>query len=169
MARWRLSNPHYINVPGTEWEHKETTNAGKAFRKMFVVPMYLDPRDPADHNYPGEIVVCYAGKGQLKDIVFEGDPTPEMIPLDTEAEEISASFAGKWKHPIEQLNTDFSQSLITMFEGQMQKLLEAQAKPSTPIANVSVGDFEALKAEVAKLMARNAELEAASQTIERRV
>src|SRR5689334_3691415 len=96
--RWRLTTPHYLNVPtlpdGTrvEWEHKETAReSGRAIRKLYAVPMLLDPRDPADHNHPGDIIVCHDVEGARhdhKDYIFEGDPTPEMEPLNDEAEAI---------------------------------------------------------------------------------
>src|SRR5205823_6644923 len=55
--RWRLVNAHYLNVEtlpdGTrvEWEHKETAReTGRTVRKLYPVPMYLDPKEPADCN-----------------------------------------------------------------------------------------------------------------------
>jgi len=45
----------------------------------------------------GEIHVCYEGKDDPKypdrAIVFEGNPTPGMLPLDDEAKEISGQFS----------------------------------------------------------------------------
>src|SRR6266705_1767114 len=105
MARWRLRTGHYLNVPGTEWEYKETDRTtGKTGRKVFAVPMLLDPNDPADHNYPGEIIVASAeDRAFPRDIIFLGDPTPDMEPIDDEAEAISEALASKWVHPIESL------------------------------------------------------------------
>jgi len=61
--------------------------------------MHLDPRVADDWNfkYPnnemdGEIRVCWEGKGMPDDIVFEGDPTPGMLPIDDEAKTITAKF-----------------------------------------------------------------------------
>lgn len=112
MARWRLRSAHYLKVPGTEYEHKETDRAtGKQAKKVFPVPLYLNPEDQADCNYPGEIIVTdkKSHPAYPKDIYFVGQPTPEMEPLDEEAEKISASFAKKWEHPIESLPTTMSQ------------------------------------------------------------
>src|SRR6266705_2613092 len=105
MARWRLLTGHYLNVEGTEWEYKETDrNTGKQARKVFAVPLFMDPNDPSDHNYPGEIIVAnIADRAFARDIIFLGDPTPDMEPLDAEAEAISESLAPKWTHPIESL------------------------------------------------------------------
>lgn len=108
MARWRLINAHYLNtVEGVEWEYKETDRStGKMGRKIFNVPLYMDPRDPADHNYPGEIIVATkSDKAFPKDIVIIGEPTPDMEAIDEEAEAISASLQDKWTHPIDSLPT----------------------------------------------------------------
>jgi len=156
MARWRLINGHYLNVlidgEPAEWEYKEVDRTtGKQARKIFPVPMLMDPNDPADHNYPGEIIVCYKGSGERKDIVFIGDPTPEMEPLDEEAEAISASLRQKWEHPIESLPS-------TMSDGEsafMAKLMEAMSQVK-PVANasVSIEQYNELKALVEDLKAQ---------------
>ncbi len=122
MARWRLTDKHYLNIEGTKWEYTENSRTtGKPVRKVFNVPMYLNPEDPADWNWKhdkdsGEIIVCYAGKGLEKDYVFVGEPQPtiDMLPLDAEAAAISAK-----------INTNqFAQN--TLAEGGMTgALLEA--------------------------------------------
>ena len=111
MARWRLTQKHYLNVPGTEFEYRETTHYGKQVKRNFPVPMYLDPENPGDCNYgqdgahrnpsdqnnPGEIIVAWAdGTEKNRDIIFVGDPTLDMIPLDEKAQEVSASMSVKW-------------------------------------------------------------------------
>ena len=159
MARWRLTAPHYINVPGTEWEYKEIDQTtGRQGRKVFPVPRLLNPNDGADCNYPGEIIVAYAGPlAQGRDIIFEGGPTPDMEPLDEEAKVITESLRPTWQHPIETLpvNGGYSASLIASFEKQMSETL-ARA----PNTSVSQSDFEKLQSQVAALMAQNAELQA---------
>lgn len=151
MARWRLTAAHYLNVPGTEWEYKETDrNTGKQGRKVFEVPALLNPDDPADCNYPGEIIVCHDGKGQGRDIIFLGDPTPDMEPLDAEAESITEALRPNWSHPIDSLpsNGDYGAALIASFEKQMSALAKG--------ANVSAKDtdVEELKKQVAALTAQ---------------
>ncbi len=105
MARWQLTEPHYLNVPGTKWEF-ETKNrtTGRSERKQFHVPTHLDPNIETDCNYndnvgnnmvDGRIIVCWEGRGEPRDIVFEGPPTPGMLPLDDEAKAESAKF--EWK------------------------------------------------------------------------
>lgn len=102
MARWKLTEPHYLNVPGTKWELTTTDRStGRPARKVFAVPRYLHPEDPTEWNYrdnfgDGEIIVCHEGKGLPNDIIFLGDPTPGMLPLDEEAEAITKTFSAKW-------------------------------------------------------------------------
>ena len=129
MARWKLKSAHYLNVPGTEWEQKETDQAtGRQGRKVFQVPRLLNPEDGGDCNYPGEIIVCYENKGDPRDIVFIGPPTPEMEPIDAEAKAISKDEEPKWKLPPEMINgeVNYSQSLITNFEKQMAEVANKQ-------------------------------------------
>ena len=101
MARWKLTEPHYLSVPSERWEHTTTdSRTGKPVRKMYKVPKHLDPRleddwthRPENNNMDGEIIVCWEGKGLPRDIIFEGNPTPGMLPLDAEAEEVSSRFS----------------------------------------------------------------------------
>ncbi len=98
MARWKLTEPHYLKVPGTKWEYTmQNRTTGKPQRKVFDVPLYLNPEDEGDWNvregYDGYIAVCHEDKGLPSDIAFIGDPTPGMVPLDDEARELTARFA----------------------------------------------------------------------------
>lgn len=169
MARWRLLGKHYLNVPGTEWEYKETSkDTGKQARKMFAVPTYLNPEDPADFNYPGEIIVANAASAQYpRDIVFIGSPTPEMEPIDDEAVAISESEKHKWIHPIESLpGQGYSQSLLDDLTRQLANAIAGNAaKPAAPVvvSGIDPADFAKLQEQVATLMARNLELEEATK------
>ena len=148
MARWKLKSAHYLNVPGTEWEYKETDQqTGRQGRKVFNVPRLLNPEDGGDCNYPGEIIVCYAGKGDPRDIVFVGPPTPEMEPIDAEAKAISKDESPKWRLPPEMISgeVNYSQSLITQFEKQMSEVT-TKANQSVPRSEV-----EALKRQIEDL------------------
>lgn len=166
MARWRLMTAHYIRTkaadgsPGSEWEYKETDRTtGKQARKVYAVPTLLNPEDGADHNYPGEIVVCYEGKGQHRDIIFLGQPTPEMEPLDDEAKAISDKLRPSWgEHPINSLSGQlYTDNLLADLQKQVAQL----GVGGTIQANVAVppDEFAALKAQVAELMKQNAELQ----------
>ncbi len=165
MAQWRLRTAHYLNVPGTEWEYKETTREGRQHRMVMKVPTLLDPKDPTCCNRDGDCIVTNReAKNHGGLYQFSGDPTPDMEPLDDEAQAISDSFKDKWIHPIEGLSTslDYSASLIASFEKQMTKLMQNQQAepPAVSSASVSASDFAKLQEQVAALMARNAELEA---------
>ncbi|MGH7238461.1 MAG: hypothetical protein ACREHG_00185 [Candidatus Saccharimonadales bacterium] len=137
MSRWKLVTAHYLNCPGTEFEYRETdTKTGRQIRKTTPVPRYVDPRDPADWtsrwgqrsnsaivgNEEGECIVCYAGAGEPSDIVFEGDPTPDMIPVDEEATIITQSFAERWSYKPDMVGIDYSQSLVDRFQIQMAEV-----------------------------------------------
>lgn len=134
MARWKLMNAHYIHCLKTEWEYQETGPGGEPIRKRFLVPRLLDPRDPkcftnrwgTKDDPEGEIIVCYSGKGEKSDIVIECEPTPDMMPVDDEAKEISAKFTEKWKYKPDIETQTFSQSMIDMFQ---EKQAELQSKP----------------------------------------
>lgn len=167
MARWRLTEKHYLRVPGTEWERNETdTRTGKALRHRYEVGCYLDPDSPMDQNYPGEIIVCHEGTGQRNDIIFVGPPTMGMEPLDDEAEAISNSLREKWAHPVDSLPAtggDYNDALIKTFERQMNEIVEGIKKGAgvaVAVPSVSAEEFKTLQDQVAALMARNAELEA---------
>ena len=164
--RWSLRNAHYLLVPelpdGTkvEWEHKETAReSGRTVRKLFGVPMLLDPKDSADCNYPGEVIVAHAVEGchnLRNDYIFLGEPTPEMEPLNDEAQAISDSLQKKWQHPIDTLPVNGGMSSDE--QAFMEKMMLGFAKQvgtALPQANASVPD-----PEKEEMMARLAKLEA---------
>lgn len=182
VARWSLRSAHYLNVlefaDGTvpEWEYKEQSRtSNRMARKLFKVPALLDPNDQADHNYPGQIIVAYAeGDGQgPQDIIFEGEPTQEMEPLNAAAQAITDSLRAKWEHPIESLapngKMDAQESAF------MSKMMEAFARMAPPpaIDNTTVpkAEFDALKAKMEEIQAMLASgaIKAAPATEARRV
>ena len=129
MARWRLAAPHYLNVEGTSWEYKEVNRTtGRQQRTVFAVPLHLDPDNPADWNHvngkdEGAIIVCN-GKDEVnaKDIIFTGEPTPDMVPLDDAAAAISAKLAPKWKHPIETLSGTYADAMLRDMSVEMEEI-----------------------------------------------
>ena len=166
MARWRLTAPHYLQTEGNQYEHKEIdAETGVQARVMMEVPILLDPNVPANSHRPPnqgrDYIVCHKGKGERRDIVLIGDPTPDMEPLDDEAKGISEALAPGWKHPIDSIgNEDYGNVVMSRLENQMSQLLSkigasAVAQP----AGVSVDDFRAWQEQVAALMAKNAQLE----------
>lgn len=168
MAKWKLTAAHYINVPGTEYEYKEVDRtSGKQAKQVFEVPLLLDPKDPSCCNRDGECIVVQNERAGPSEYIFVGDPTPDMEPLNEEAEAISAQHRSRWVKPIDSLpanGDDYGSALIKMFERQMSELMRnGAAQPAQPISanTVSVDDFKALQEQVAALMAQNAELKAA--------
>lgn len=164
--RWRLTSPHYLNVfqlpDGTrcEWEHRETAReTGRTVRKLFRVPILLNPNDPADFTHPGKIIVTQyveGTRGQEGDIIFEGEPTPEMEPLNDEAEAITAKCKVRWFNPpIDSIpikggmNMDeqrFYDSMVRAFE-------KVAGNPVVPNQTVPQAEYDALKERLAKLEA----------------
>jgi hypothetical protein len=137
MARWKLMVPHYLTVEGIEWEITETDRATqKQVKRRMKVPRYVDPKDPSDwtsiwganDGRDGEVIVCMPGKGEPRDIVFHGDPTPDMIPVDDEAMAISQSFAEQWQYKPD-MPMDHSQSLINRFEAELEAIERKKAEP----------------------------------------
>lgn len=161
MARWRLTNKHYLNVPGTEWEHRETsTTTGRQARTIYKVPMYIDPDDPSNHTPigSGQVIVSYAKGAHPFDLIFEGQPTPEMEPLDEEAEKISAEWKDRWDHPIESLP---AQGGFTSETKMMMEQFAAAIGTNISAGSVSAKDFETLRVQVAMLVEENTKLKAA--------
>lgn len=178
MARWKLMEAHYLAVPGTEWEYKETNReTGRQARKVYEVPLYLNPADPADWtDRANEMVVVSNAYNAAhpRDIVFTGPPTPNMEPIDAEAEAISAAESKNWIHPIESLNMTYSESRLSEFEREIASILagkvqENRKAPNLSLSGVSVEDFEKLQQQVAMLMERNMQLEEAAKKSARRL
>lgn len=169
MARWRLTDAHYLNVPGIEWEYKESDReTGRQARKVYHVPLYLNPKNREDWNYPQDEAIIVSNRedrAHPRDLVFVGPPTPDMEPIDDEAKAISQDYhdRGVWKHPIENLNMTYSQSMLSEFEQQLAALLAGQT-PKTPQKSVSAkgvdpDDFAKLQEQVAALMEQNMRLQ----------
>src|SRR6267154_699070 len=160
MARWRLTCGHYLKtIPPVFWEYKEIDrNTGKNVVRRFEVPTLLDPNDPGDWNHRdgfgnGELVVAHEGKTEFtKDIIFLGPPTPDMVPLDKEAEEISAGYAKNWKHPIESLSDRYADGIMESMQKEMASVMSKSNQPS------SIEGFSELMAAMTTIMKQNAEL-----------
>lgn len=168
MANWRLTSAHYLNVEGIEWDYAEQDQQTRRMKRVrFAVPLHLDPRDSSDWtDKANEWIVVSDGNAPMpRAIVFAGDPTPDMEPLDADAERIMAVWHKKWDgaHPIESLpGQGYSQSLLTKFQDEVNAKLSAMggqypgadqyAKGVDPTA------FEALQSQVAELAKQNSQL-----------
>lgn len=150
--RWRLMTSHYLNVPGTEWEHNESDRTtGKAVRKLYPVPCLLDPRNPQDCNRDGDCIVAHAGDHNVRsDIIFLGDPTPDMEPVNDEAQAISDSLQAKWAHPIDTLpaNGGMNDAEKAFLEKMMEAFAGAAAAPNQTVPKE---DYDALLKRVLAL------------------
>jgi len=176
MARWRLSTSHYLSVENNEWEYNETDRAtGKQLRTRIKVPLQLDINDPNCWNVTfrnprgeivaGEVIVAHrTDASHADDIIFAGDPTPDMIPLDDEAKAVSAKFAKRWgTTPNEDIS--FGQKVI---EGLQDEQAKAQAQANV----VKIEGMAEIMKTMSDMLAQNQQLImtlAATKTVERRV
>lgn len=161
--RWRLTAEHHLNVAqlpdGTkvEWEHKETAReSGRTVRKLYPVPMYLNPKDPADHNHPGEIIVAHevdGARNDPRDYIFSSPPTPEMEPLNEAAEAITEVWKDRWNNPVDSLPSNGG--MTSSESAFMQKMMDAFERIAPPRA-----EPKADTDEVFELRERLAKLEA---------
>lgn len=128
MARWRLTEKHYLHtIPPTEWEQKEVDlETGEEARKRYEVPRLLDPERRNKRGDLIEAIVCYEGKGLPGDVTIKGAPTASMEPLDDEAKEISAK-TQRGAHPIESLPAqgDAPPGLLQQMQAQLNALMMA--------------------------------------------
>jgi hypothetical protein len=176
MARWKLTDAHYLNVPNIEWEYKESDReTGRQARKIYHVPLYLNPKNREDWNYPQDEAIIVTNKedrAHPRDIFFEGPPTPDMEPLDDEAEKISKGYhdRGEWKHPIEAMNMTYSQSMLSEFEMKIAQHLAGVAQqqpPNVSTKGVDPAEFAKMQEQLAELMEQNMKLK--EQAVRRRV
>ncbi len=169
MARWKLTEKHYLNVEGIEWEQVEQhIETGEQVRHRHHVPLYLDPDDAGilkRWGQGGTLIVSNGGDHQPRDIIFSGPPTPAMEPLDDEAQEQTAQARPGWQHPIETLpGQGFNDNLLE----QLSKALVSATDKMGKTQNAPIGlgvdpvEFARLQEQVAALMERNAQLESTS-------
>ena len=139
MARWRLTEPHYLNVDGTKWEYSEVDRiTGRPKRVQFPVPQYLNPNYEDDLKSFGQgqgdvstwdIIVSDGNNPGPKDVIFKekdgspGQPTPGMLPLDDDAREITARYSKVWDAPSE--GPSFTQRLEESLINQMTELRDS--------------------------------------------
>lgn len=164
MARFRLTDKHYISILGCEWEEKQelmtkVRGRNRLHKKTQAVPMYLDPKDPSDHNYPGEIVISTEENlRRYPDDYIVGPGfvvTADMTPLDDEAEamfeEWKSSYRGE--HPIESLTGTMSEDILSKLSRQLDAITKIQ-----PVAaqqqTMSADEIDKLKADNADLRAK---------------
>lgn len=130
MARWKLTEAHYLAVEGIKWEYSEVDRVtGRPKRTQFPVPLHLDPNIESDwtHRYDawsGDIVVSDGHNADPKDLIYTGPVTPGMLPMDDEAKALTAQAAkDKWR-PTQGLdpesqNESYTNKLLSGFIDQM--------------------------------------------------
>ena len=152
MARWQLTTPHYLHtVRTTEWEHKETDrDTQEEVRTRYPVPRYLER---------GSIVT--RGEPPQSKFEFEiiGDPTPDMVPLNADAQAISDTFMPHWS---KMGSFELGGGTEAVLAGLADKLEKAMTSGmpvyAQPLNGVSQDQFTALQNQVTELMKQNAEL-----------
>lgn len=161
MARFKLLEKHYINIEGCDWEEKQELQTKvrgrhRLHKKVFVVPMYLDPKDQSDQNYPGEIIISTEENRRYPDDYVTGPGfmcTIDMLPLDDDAEammeEFKASYRGE--HPIESLNGSLGEDILAKLSRQLDSLGKLQPPLAAPI---TASELDSIKAENADLRAK---------------
>lgn len=151
MARFRLDKPHYLNVPGTQWEQTEFDQATKRqARHLYNVHLLLDPEDPSMHNYEREAVIIVSTKADPafpRDIVFVGPPTLDMEALDVEAEKMLDKLRSGTIHPMSEAALPTSGVPLT-----------ATPKPSAELESMRQMMAE-MRGQVAMLVGQNESLQ----------
>ena len=104
------------------------------------------------------IVTTEQDRAFPNDTVFFGEPTPDMEPLDEEAEALVATLQDKWKHPIDTLpsqggmNEQEKAFMATMMESFAKQVGAALPQQPQAVGSVSREEFEALQKQLADLM-----------------
>lgn len=171
MARWRVTAKHYLLArqfgEETTWVREETNrDTGRAFRRTFAVPLYIDPEDPICINRNiGYCVVATEGSEMPGDITLLSPCTPDMEPLDDDAKRITAEESKKWKDPINSLpisiGDDFGNQLLAMLTAQFNNVSNA---PSVSLKGASTSELDELKAMLAAQQKQIAKLIGATST-----
>lgn len=177
MARWRVTAKHYLLArqfgEDTTWVREETNrDTGRAFRRTFAVPLYIDPEDPVCINRNlGYCVVATEGSEMPGDITLLSPCTPDMEPLDDDAKRITAEESKKWKDPINSLpisiGDDFGNQLLAMLTSQFNNVANAPSMSLKGASNDQIAKLEAMllaqQDQIAKLLAGSGSTPVASE------
>lgn len=158
MARWRVTAKHYIYAEQygqpTEWERQETNqDTGRMFRKLYKVPLFIDPDDPKCQNrHEGFCVVSRQEGSHPGDIIFDGKPTMDMEPLDDEARAESDAERPNWIDPINSLPLQIGEEAgKTILRGLEQQIASIGLQGvNASLRNMPNPEIEAMKAMLAE-------------------
>jgi hypothetical protein len=164
MARWRVNAKHYVMAEQygepTEWVREEVNrDTGRAFRKTYKVPLFVDPEDPLCCNREGMCVLATAETAKPGDIVFlpPNIPTPDMEPLDDEAEALTAEWRPKWVNPIDGLPStgeEFGMQILRALEAKISDVNRAPSSAPVSLSGAPSSDIEELKKLIAAQQAQ---------------
>jgi hypothetical protein len=120
--------------------------------------MYLDPDNPGDQNYPGEVIISYPRGALGQDIIVpEGFvPTMDMEALDEEATQITKALPAR-RHPIDDLPPGGDTYADRILE-KLSSQLEEAMKRSGPAAEPDV--VKKMQEDIRMLVEANAKLQA---------
>jgi hypothetical protein len=162
MARWKVNAKHYIRArqygEPTEWVREETNrDTGRAFRKVYQVPLWIDPDDRLCCNREGICVLATEGKEHPGDITFLPPivPTPDMEPLDDDAQSITDQYSSSWINPIDGMPStgeEFGMQIMRALEAKINEINRPQAPVS--MAGASSSEIDELKKMVAAQQAQ---------------
>jgi len=148
MPRYKLKKPHYLDVPGTEWEQNEIGPNNRQIRHRYKVHTYLDPEDPTCQNYPGVVIVASEANPLYPfDYVFVGSPTSEMDPLDAEGKALIDKLPGVAPMSEVALPTFASAPITPPPSTDLQELRQMLAEMRGQVTTL-IGQNEALQRRV---------------------
>ena len=171
MARWKLTEPHYLTVDGTKWEYTETDRiTGRPKRTQFPVPLYLDPMSLDDLKQYGQldpfmgenadpcivVITDDDSRKNVRDVLIQSGVTPGMLPIDEEAKQITAEKSkGLWDPTRgidpESQNESFSNRMLS---GLIDKMTEARESTQAQ----AVPGMSEMMATFAKMMQQQTEI-----------
>jgi hypothetical protein len=145
MARWRLVGEQaaYLKTdPPSIYTIRETdVVTGKTAQKVFEVPTEVPP---------GSILALAEGFHQDTDIIFSGDPTPDMYPLDEEAKAITAAMEQRWGQQFLGLEGNYSDTIGRQIADLFTDIRSSMPIQPSPVASPSNEVME-LRSQVAEL------------------
>lgn len=144
MARWKLIGEQsaYLktNPPSIYTVRETDTVSGKTAQKVYEVPTEVSP---------GATLSDGAGAHE-EDIIFLGDPTPDMYPLDAEAQAITEEMQHRWGQQFLGLEGNYSDTIGRQIADLFIDIRSGMQP--TPMSAQPNSEVAALQQQVAGLM-----------------